>query len=227
MRPKRGWRARIAIAAAGLLIGCVLPAFAQDLVKIGIVEIRVPQLPEFSLAKSGSAAWLTAESVTPPANRLLATYQPRRAEDIQSTRWLMLQSFRAMERVSMSRGEFESTKAAFRGLANNESMKAVKDQANATDVKGFEKVKVGEIQVIEAYDETDTSISMLMLSTYKVAREGGGSLEVPVVVGYSLVELKGKMAFLYVYSSQDTIESRDWVKSQTRSWLAAARHGNS
>ena len=222
---------RLVIAILGYIP--LVPVLAQSTAIVGDAYLSFPAVKGWEIVAPSSPSYMEGERWTAPSNRLLAVYEALdqgKDNSLRQQRKMAVQSYRKAEHVNVSLSAFQSLRNQFQ--INNKSLidiaKKNADMHHPPGIKGVPErdIKVGDVQVIEMFnDKSDWSISLLAIVTYRM-EENGSSHEVPLIMSTSVLLLKGKILFLYVYSALDAPNSRKWVKSQTAAWLSEAYNKN-
>lgn len=90
---------------AGAIALCLLPAIVLArtvMVQVGSVDIALPMLEGYRALLESEERWAMAASTTPATNRLLAVLVPARDSRTGESRYVMVQTVRALEKVRTS-----------------------------------------------------------------------------------------------------------------------------
>lgn len=236
-------RTRLASLLIGPLLGLLaaMPsAQAQSeagfAAHIGATPIQLPLPYGFSEPTGGAPALRNlGETMTPATNRLLAMFvadtdmvRVKAGQQPSMERYFMVQTFRPAEESTLSPSDFGEVQVMLRqqygelfknvtgsvqGELDNAARKLGKD-LGAQDLK----LKVGEVTPQEIFHDVPGQISLLALTVYQI-QVADKTIEAPMVLGMSTLNLKGKLVYFYAYSRYRNAADLEWVKAQTREWL--------
>ncbi|MBM3394382.1 MAG: hypothetical protein FJY37_07090 [Betaproteobacteria bacterium] len=218
----------------------VMPAAAEEVVAVvGATEIVLP-VPEGFVEPTqvSPSARQFAERITPDLNRLLALFvRPPSASDdgIGWTRYYMVQTLRAAEQLTVTAEQFDTVRGYLRDQSQTlmDNLEGyIADQAERSSEEigrdyGIEDLdlKVGELKVIEVFNDTAEAISLLALSRIKV-NVGGQSSETPVCNGITALRLRNKIIYFFAYSQFDSGKDLKWVREVSLEWIGRALSAN-
>ena len=214
-----------------LALACACTAHAGSY-RIGATSIELPAPPGFEDPTADVPGLKRfGETITPPSNRLLAMFlssadakTARAGSGPEMRRYFLVQTYRQAESKSIPVGEFAGLKKLLKNQFEAllaQAASAAGDHLASVERKLGERVRVGEMRAIEIFDEHDTAISMLALTTYQV-----GGREVPMAFATTTAVLGGKLVYMYAYSVNRGSADLDWVRASARAWLRAARAAN-
>ena len=176
-----------------------------------------------------------AETMTPPTNRLLGVFvsesdlkRVKKGDFPELTRYMLLQTFRQMENRIMSGPDFYQAASGIKKQQNT-LQDSVKDKVGnlldgATDKLSKEydismKMKMGEQIPLGIFNDQPKSFGFANLVKYQLEAEGVKSEHV-VAGGTSMLLHKGKILFVYVYSTYKSKKDIEWVKATSIKWLS-------
>jgi hypothetical protein len=184
-----------------------------------------------------------AERLTPPHMRLLAVYV--NDTDISATKsgtapkfesYFMVQVLRSKEANSVDVKEFSTIKAQVQGAPKVEDQKQVHAEVQrhvdsaARDVgskAGYPNLtlRIGESRQLEIFNETETSLSMLVVSGVK-ATNGSESYAAVMGQATSFVLIRGKVVLFTAYKKIEGDGDYSWLRKQSESWTKLAADEN-
>ena len=211
-------------------------------ITIGSVGLTLPA-PGGHVNPAGAAPQLVEAMATmvPPQNRLLAAYLPPREIELYLTRnpfsmdrYSSVQTARSAEAMTVALPLFEEIKKSMKEQAAKD-MQAIQSRTQshlngAADKLGKAhqasvKIKVDDLSSPGTFDETATSISMT--GTGAVTGSTNGNVESKsVVYAMTVLLVKGKMLFLYTYSTNRSPADVQWVKQTSLTWAGDIQRAN-
>lgn len=221
-------------------------SFAQQFIKanIGKEEILLPTIENYSDPSVLLPQMKTlGETMTPASNRLLAILinDDNIADGISGKapkleRYFMIQTLRSHENdtltpeifaeiLGMIKNNYQSIFAKASGKIQNEldiASKKFGAQAGGKEMS----LKMGELKLIEIFDEKIDSISALAMTKMSVAFEGT-TKEIPVALSISTNKIKGKVVYFAAYSIYKDEQDFAWIKQKTSDWVTQAITANS
>jgi hypothetical protein len=175
-----------------------------------------------------------AETSTPQNNRLLAVFVSEsdlgrimKGELPEFGRYMFLQVRRQLENSDISGAKFLQMVGQFKQQQDT-LLKNVKDKVGSmldeasekilTDYDVSLKLKVGEQVPLGIFIETNEASGFASLAKYQVSSDAQ-QLDYLMATGTSLIWVKGKILYAYVYGSYDTPKDLDWVRATSCSWI--------
>lgn len=205
---------------------------------VGGVPITVPAPPGFVDPSSVSKDLRSiGETMTPPTNRLLALFisEPdikRIASGKSATlsRYFMAQTMRKIESTNVSVRDFVKLREMFKQQQrdllerNKNKIQQNIDSASKEIGRQFQDptltVKVGEILPLGVFHEGDSSIGMAALVKYSFVINGKTE-ERPMAMAMTFALVKGRIIFLYAYSSYRSNADAEWARSVSLQWVSS------
>ncbi len=221
--------------AAHLLLAILalpLALFADEKVTIGNESLTIP-LPEGFTRLDGANKEFDAGmlKLVPSTNRMLLTValpgdvaKAKASQEFELNRYAMLQTFREGESMKLTLKQFEQIAETMEkqfsegGLLSDAEAKTNQQLKNAD----LPDIKVGQMRMIGKMEKTDRSLDLGMLTKLQVGTEGPQTL----VTGMSTVVVKGKVLYMYVYSSYKGKADADWTRSTVKTWREAVLAAN-
>jgi hypothetical protein len=224
---------RILRALACCAVLFPLALFSAEEAKIGDVTIKVPAPSGFvrydGLNERIDGVML---QMVPKTNRLLLMFATpkdaalaKKGKPEELGRYMMLQTFRAAEDMKLSAKEFgqvvEGVEAQF---ASSEKAEQLQDEVNAQlkKTKDAKDLKVGETVMLGVYQKTEYSVDMGMLIKAQVRNEE----PTPMAAAFSIIRLREKVLYLYVYSGYYAAEDIAWTRKTVKEWREAVVAAN-
>jgi hypothetical protein len=206
-----------------------LAASANETAKIGDETLSVP-LPQGFVRYDGLNAAIdqVMQRFVPPSNRsLMVIATPLDAERAKANqpkdlnRFMSVQTARALENQKATLRDFESASAELEKqfVPGGQGAATVQSEANKLTKNANLGVdlKLGETRMLGVYEKTKQSMDMGLIMKAQVAN---GPVKT-VVAAMSLVDVKGKFLFLYVYSDYHGQADADWTRTMAKSWREA------
>ena len=226
---------------AVLLVLGVVPSKAVDAsVSVGAARIFLPA-PTGYAEPTGPALRMqdAIEAITPAKSRLLASYVS--IVDISDAggatafeRHFTAQVLRHGEERIFKPSEFATIKATVRrqhAALVEQSARRMPNLLGTIEFPDHEyeqalrTMKIGEARAIHLFHESDTSLSLLLAAKWSVG-EGSRASEAPMATSITWILLKGKLINLYAYSTYRSPADLDWIRQQTRAWIAKIEAAN-
>lgn len=205
---------------------------------VGGIPIEVPAPLGFADPSSVSQDMRSIfEAMTPPSNRLLALFvsEPdfkRIASGKSATlsRYFMAQTLRKLESNNVSTRDFVKLQEMFKQQQQdllernkNQSQQNI-DAASKKLGRQFQDptlaMKVGEILPLGIFHEGNSSIGMAALTKYSLVINGKIE-EIPMAMAMTLALVKGRVIYLYAYSTYRSNTDVEWTRSVSRQWASS------
>lgn len=175
-----------------------------------------------------------AETMTPPNNRLLAVFVSEedlgrimKGETPEFGRYMFLQVFWKLENTNISNRQFQQLATQLKEQQNT-LLNKVKDKVGVLVEGAAEKIskeyelslkmKIGEQVPLGIFFEQSNAVGFAILAKYKVEAEGE-KLDYVVAGGTSYLLARGKLLYAYVYSTYETQDDVNWVRSKSKEWV--------
>ena len=224
------------------VLGCLHPsiAAAQVQASIGEQSIVLPQPAAGYSAVPATDADLNrfVDSFVTPANRRLATFlTDSDLKDVLAgqlhamPRRFSAETMRKLESESISAADFkrlqsivheqllgEQTNIRERANAQMSTANGALTQANGAPTA----ITIKSLEVLPPHVQSERSLQLSMRSTYRRDIEGESD-EFTVTASMALVQIGGKVIFLYVYGDERDL---DWTRSALRDWVSAIETAN-
>lgn len=201
-----------------------LNAFALE-VTVGIDTLELPAPPGFEeISSLSTSARERAESMTPSINRLLAVYlsaedadRLRRGQPAKWNRYMMIQTERRSETLSVSHTDFTELK-----LLLKRQQATLEDQVKAqteqlTQAAGRVPVESGQTLPLGVFSESDAHISTASLASYEAA-SGAEAESLIVASGTNVLHPANKLVFAYVFASYQGEPDLAWTREVSDGW---------
>jgi hypothetical protein len=175
------------------------------------VTIKIPGLTGFLPVRKTQPGVLAGLSRSvPPGHEALDALLP--AEILERgagdpVRMHMIRTKRAAMRMTIDDEEFLD----LRGAIRKELGAALKSAESSREIK------IGQSKVLDIFDETDDSISVLVMTRVRHRRRES----LTIYQAASTVLLKGKVLYLTTTSKAGDAD-REWVKTSNRAWVRGA-----
>ena len=210
---------------------------------VGGTPITVPAPPGFTDPSSISKDLQSVgEAMTPPTNRLLALFisEPdiKRVSSGKSatlSRYFMAQTMRKLESTNVSVRDFVKLREMFkqqqRDLLERHKSKSQQNIDAASKELGRKyqdpsfAMKVGEISPLGVFLDGDTSVGMAALIKYSFVIDGKTE-ETPMAMAMTIALVKGRIIYLYAYSTYKSNADAEWVRSVSRQWMSSVASFN-
>lgn len=210
---------------------------------VGAVKLAVPH-PDGYVDPSGPAPQIIdfMQSTVPPTNRFLGILIPPAdlklflsGKEAPLNRYYAIQTMRATEHLTITPVQFAQMRQIIR-----EQQATMMDKAKAMAQESLDKgarkigekiddesfaLKIGEVKGLGVFHESDTAISFAATSQMAIRHEGktqSGKL----IFTSTAVLVKGKLLFLYVYSSHRGEADVRWTRDEAIKWTAAVQQAN-
>jgi hypothetical protein len=208
-----------------------LVVLADEAVKIGDAAIKIP-FPTGFARLDGVNAKLdrVLNGFVAPTNRQLLVLAPpgdvkkAKAGQLDNlARYALVQTFKSAEGETLTVEEFAEVLTGVEkqyggaGKDARERAAALEQETNKLLKVGGEKVKISGTRMLGAYDKTDRSIDMGMLSD----AQAGKAKAQPMACGASILMVGGKIVYLYVYSNLSKAEDVTWTQATAKAWREA------
>ncbi len=174
------------------------------------------------------------ESFTPPMNRLLGVFVSEtdlvklmKDEAPDMKRYMMVQTNRQLEERMVSSEDFQQLSAQVREQQftlmekHRGDIDKLVDQAAenfSRELDSTFEIKVGEQVPLGIITDQPGSIGIGFLGKYQIEAEGQ-LIETVVASGITYALFNNKLLYMYVYSSYESPEDIEWVKTRTREWI--------
>ncbi|WP_133501775.1 hypothetical protein [Cognatilysobacter terrigena] len=216
------------------------PARAQVGARIGEEAITLPvPAPGYSPAPDSNAQ-LTAllESFVTPANRRLASFladgdlaDAMRGNLHQMPRHFEAQTMRSVETQTVSTADFRKLQPIIDRQLQQQTV-AIRDEVNRsfgnanatlTEANGASTaISVESMEPMPVHEQSDHSLQVSMRTAY-LRRISGQVDRFTVVASMGIVNVKGKVLFLYAYGGADDLQ---WTRDHLRTWVASTLAAN-
>ena len=170
-------------------------------------------------------------TMVPPTNRYLAGFvlpenAVRPADDNFKPleRYMIVQTFRQAENVQVSPADFKDVKDQIAGSMDkilaekkdeiNERLKKLAEQGQT------EQVELAEPMMLGTFLQQDDAISSAMVMKVRAPAGQGGVSERVIACGMSIIRVKQKIVYLYVYGHYTDEAALTWVKDTSKKWVA-------
>jgi hypothetical protein len=182
------------------------------------------------------------ERLTPPINRLLGYFvdkgeiralRPEAGSGLK--RYFLVQTFRQTETVDISPAEFSQVKDVIRGQYKQmlpESAQTMQQQIDSTVQElqastgtALTGLRIGEIRGLEVFLDESQAISVLAITKIAVQTQDA-TVETPMAVGMNTALIGRKLVYFYAYTTYSGEEDLEWVRAQSKAWLAKAAELN-
>ena len=201
-------------------------------VKIGVTEITIPAPHGFvHMSKAPSQIQSSFEMMTPQTNRFLggfllpsATVIPESGVTPPLDQYMLVQTLRAIEGIDVSAEDFKMVKDEL-ARSQDQMFAQKKEEFNerlkALAAKGEvgADIQLGEPVMLGTFVNKDDALSSLMVVAVSAEDGTGKTVERAVACGMSLVRVKDKIVYLYVYRHYTDDASLDWVKRTAEKWV--------
>lgn len=174
------------------------------------------------------------KTMMPPDNRLLGVFVSEedlgrimKAEAPELSRYMSLQVFRKLENTTLSNRQFQQLANQLKEEQNTLLNKA-KDKAGllvegaAENIsKEYEislEMRLGELVPLGMFFEQSNAVGFASLAKMEVEVEGEKFDEV-VAGGMSFLLARGKLLYAYVYSTYETQDDVNWVRTKSKEWV--------
>lgn len=221
-------------------------SFSQQFVnaKIGKEEISLPTIENYSDPSVLLPQMKTlGETMTPASNRLLAIFinDDNIADGISGKapkleRYFMIQTLRSHENDTLSPELFAEILGLIKNNYQSIFSKAASNIQSELDIASKKmsaqlggkdiEIKIGEVKLIEVFDERTESISALAMTKMSGIIDGVAK-EIPLALSISTNKIKGKIVYFAAYSVYKNDQDFDWIKQQTSAWVTRAIEANS
>lgn len=217
----------------------IQPAFSSANVDVNIGNTRIilPIPHNFSdPAGLSQDIQFAAEAMTPPSNRLLKIFISTNdfkkisyGANITLNRYFVAQTMRDLEFRNISVADFLTVRESIKSQKNlfDQSKGAIKNNFDSGSKKIGEKtqdptfsIKVGEILPLGVFHEQNNSIGFSAIAK-NLTIINGESKETLVVMSGIISLIKGKLIYLYAYSTFKSNTDTDWTQSASRQWLTS------
>lgn len=192
--------------------------------EIGNVEAALPIPEGFVVADNLPAEKLAVlESMTPDSNRLLAFLIPKESLHLmQSTagspisRYAIVQTIRATEHTTATQAEFQQLvvapiKESWSSADSAETATLDKLRQEVSEQSGVELVGFRHVGFVLDQEDALSQAAVVKL----VANEG----RAPTLATFSYLRVRGKVLFVFLYSSFRGPEDLEWLYEKTSSWV--------
>ena len=147
-----------------------------------------------------------------------------------SKQYMQLQVSKGAENRDISASQFSELAGDVAKLQDASYASAVQDvnrimKKLASESKDFPDLEIGQPKPLGSFLKTDTAVGFLMLMSIS-SNSKQGKEQIPMVCGTTLVRVKQKLLFAYVYCAADNKKATDWVKSTSKSWVEAILKAN-
>jgi hypothetical protein len=205
-------------------------------VRLGGTTISLPSPIGFHEISSLSPEYRRlAELNTYKNNRLLAVYfseddvgRIMKNEDAKMSRYMLVQTMESAVKKKISQSQFidfaEGMKSDQYKLWDQYKNKiqpwlenTSENISNEYDFIDYE-MKIGEPVPLGVYHDTPEAFSFALLTKYSGSEEGNAFKSV-VIGGSTIMLIKKKMLFVYVYANFNDQDDIDWVRSVSKSWI--------
>ena len=213
---------------------------AQPVVEIvGGIPIALPVPLGFADPSSNSKELRAfGETITLPTNRLLALFilesdvrHVSSGKSFMLSRYFMVQTSRKLESANVSARDFVKLQATLKKqqsdlLERNKSrVQQHLDSASRQLGQQFQdpslSFKVGELLPLGVFHEGDSSVGMAALIKISFLIDGKAE-DLLMAVATMVALIKGKIIYLYVYSTYKSNADAEWVRSVSRQWISLA-----
>ena len=183
-----------------------------------------------------------ADRLTAPSNRMLAVmltqdYLARRSagDKPHLSRYMLVQTIRAVEDPGVDAPSFEQLKAQFRQNADAFLAKARADNQPQTDAAIQDlgrqigdptmSVKMGAMKSLGIFDEHPDSIALATVQPI-AATASGGQHGFNQVMALGVVLLHHRPLLAAIYSDYESEGDIDWAEQRMRTWIARVHELN-
>lgn len=201
-------------------------------VKIGEVAIEIPLPGGFERADGVSPAldekWL---GLAPLSNRLLATFAMssdlkflKQAKPKTFRRYMIAQTLKESENTEITAAEFETIILALAkqfeddGSSLAQSTEAVNEEWASRAIKA----KAGDAQSLGILHRSKRSIDFGIMQKSQV----GEAAATTMISANSMVLVRGKVVYLYVYSEFESPEDIVWARKTLKAWRESVLANN-
>jgi hypothetical protein len=229
-------RGGAALAIAWFLIGalCVATAQAQtanDPFIVGGVTIEAPSLDGFNeISQISPEVVALAEAMIPPANRLLGVYLSDRdyeklvnGESPEFDRYIFIQVHRELENKNVTRTDFRQISTQLKAQQDTilddveEDVGKLFDSASNQISKDYDvslDMKLGDQKSLGVFLDQPNAVAFTSLVKYQGSLEGE-SFDYVMAGSTTLMKVKRRLLYIYVYSQYEAQADVDWVESRT------------
>lgn len=216
----------------------IATAASPSTATVGGISIILPPPEGFNEpARKFHDLWALMETLTAPGNRLLAVFVSDRdlAREVSGkpammNRYFMVQTLRKLESTNISTNEFAKLKNMFK-----EQQQDLLERHRAVTQRNFDSaskelgrklqdptlsLKIGESVPLGIFSEDSSSISSAFITKYSVVTDGKAD-DVLTAGGMTIVLIKGRIVYLFAYSTYKSSGDAEWVRDATRRWLTA------
>jgi len=232
----------MAVVFLSVLMQASFASSANFTIGVGGTEISIPAPEGFhEISKLSSETRDHFETFTPPDNRLLGVFLLEedlgllmKDETPDVRRYMLLQSYRKLEDYDLSRREFDELADSIKEQ-NNSLMQEVKREVESLLAATSEKLseeyqtsvafQVSNSVPLGVFLERRNAIGYANLTKYETAIEDEVENST-MIMSISLLRLKNRLLYAYVYERYETQESIDWVRKTSTQWAKAMLEAN-
>ena len=226
---------RLTILSTILILSLRAAAYAAETnitVYVGSTKLLVPAPAHYVEVGSENRAFpteipsrLLAWFVTPSDLKNFGSKSPRFLK-----RYMQLQVSKGEENQDITALRFAEVVGDASAHLNDMDASAVPEVKRimkqlASGSKDFPDLEIGHPKPLGSFLKTETAVGFLTLMPVS-SNSTSGKKQIPMVCGTTLVRVKQKLLFAYVYCAADNKEAIDWVKSAATSWVEAILKAN-